>query len=105
MAAKKNMYVPLHAIIVARPDPKNEGQTVHIDTLAEHKKTGKAFEFTKAEIDEITAHNDGNIGLSLREAADETSNDVETAAEVQPEAAADRPHPTKGKAASKDTDL
>jgi hypothetical protein len=73
MAAKKNLFVPLHSIIVARPvDPKKpDGEMKQVDALAEHKTTGKAFEFTDAELADIGATNGGSTEMSLRAPTDE----------------------------------
>lgn len=98
MAAKsKTTFVPLHTIIVTRDDKQ-------IDTLAEYKRTGKAFEFTQAEVDDITAGVEGNIGLALREPSDEGVDEAPVAAGAQ--AAADSPQAASKPAPKpKDADL
>ena len=103
----RTTYVPLHSILVVR-----DGKQV--DALAEYKRTGKAFKFEASEIKEITEAFDGNPALALREPSDEAAAaEVEAKAESQPQAASDRPTPTKAaadkaaadKAAAKDADL
>lgn len=113
MAAKKNLFVPLQSIIVTRPDPKSTDKNPlpdrQIDVLAEYKTTGKAFQFTQDEVDEITAGNDGNIALALREPSDEAGADEPVV--VTPAASDTASDGTstseKGKATppAKDTDL
>ncbi len=107
----RTTYVPQHSIMVVR-----DGQQV--DTLAEYKRTGKAFKYTADEIKEITAAFDGNLDAALRSPAEEgaidedegvagddpaSSNDPAPNVDTQTKPAA---KPANGKAAtSKDNDL
>lgn len=62
-------WVPQHSIIVVR-DKKQ------IDALEEYKRTGKAFAFTKEEVEEIVAQSPEALRSPTDEAIDTTHAEV-----------------------------